>query len=379
MWLSYAGLRADLDYLCASFCGDYMFKIAIRLSVLVAVMVIAVVFFIWYRSGQPPALLGLVPKEVEKLAYIDTRNVVKKWFKHTSASDSAYLNLRDVIPFPLSGFFSLASSARILGINLYSELVWFETSDSIWTVFVKLSSPDKWEEFLQSIQSSALLKDVEAWEDMKYTFSDSFGLSIAWRHKHLALSFYPGQKEERVPRLRMGQLLKPEQYHALPTAIHQKSPADLFYWDGRSGHTFVVLPGKIRFAIIENKGMDDDLWRSYSSDLQGFDTVYADTSGIWRGEDTRKNYPFNPSYTPIWVADVRNGVVPKQGIEGVTIPNHPPRTVLFNGKHRQSKGAITAGTAYVDPSHFPAWDLLFYALEFLCVTLPETPPESVVY
>src|SRR5690606_29764594 len=97
----------------------------------------------WYRSIQAPGLLSLLPNDVKAAAFIDTRNVVKKAFK-SGANELVGIEF----PEMLVGLFAIAEYAKEPGINVYSELVWFEHNEGFNCLMARLSSPEKWEEFL---------------------------------------------------------------------------------------------------------------------------------------------------------------------------------------------------------------------------------------
>ena len=251
-----------------------MRKIAIRLGLLVFTMILGVLFFIWYRSIQAPGLLSLLPNDVKAAAFIDTRNIVKKAFK-SGANELVGIEF----PEMLVGLFTIAEYAKEPGINVYSELVWFEHNEGFNCLMARLSSPDKWEEFLVKNKEKANLGDIEKMDEVSYVRLNNFNAVIAWRGKLLAI-LYDNPSGETLSISQANWVLSPDSYNNILNTAFEKIAPDVFYVNIEDNMTvsLKILSGKIRYEINQYKNSISELSPFYS--LKSTETFFSDTTRI---------------------------------------------------------------------------------------------------
>lgn len=224
-----------------------MLKIAKRLIALVIVMILGVLVFIWYRSSQPPALLGLIPKDIQKAGFIDVRNVLKKAYS-AGATDLHEL------PYPavLMDLFSFVENPKEPGINLFSELVWFQHNEGYSCLFVRLANVDKWSDFLTQHRDKIHCQAIEQTDDISYTRLQNYNAVLAWRGKHLALLF-DDTSAEQLSYSQAKQVLKPDAYNSILDRVYEKTAPDLVYYDLKKNQSLAMklLPGKVRYEWNE--------------------------------------------------------------------------------------------------------------------------------
>lgn len=229
-----------------------MNKNAIRLGIFVLLMVLGVIFFIWNRSKQAPALFGLIPQEVEQFALVDMRNVMKKAYRFGMQEE------REVLPdFPLFilELFAPIATLNEPGINLFSEWVWFAHPKDFECIFVKLANTEKWDAFMEkhvqeggAIQFEPMVTREE--DDLMYWKGIDRGLSVARRGKHLAMVYAPNN--DFVPGIQdMLTVLKPSAYTTVPKEVFYNLKPDVVFCDLILGNSFAlnVLPDKLRFQF----------------------------------------------------------------------------------------------------------------------------------
>jgi len=251
-----------------------MRKIAIRLGLLVFTMILGVLFFIWYRSIQAPGLLSLLPNDVKAAAFIDTRNVVKKAFK-SGANELVGIEF----PEMLAGLFAVAQYAKEPGINVYSELVWFEHNDGFNCLMVRLSSPEKWEEFLVKNKTKANLGDIEKMGEVNYVRMNDYNAVIAWRGKLLAI-LYDKLTGEQLSISQANRVLIPDSYNKTLNAAYEKIAPDVFYFNQEDNITvsLKVFSGKIRYEVNKYKNTISELNAFYF--IKTPETTFSDTTRL---------------------------------------------------------------------------------------------------
>ncbi|MCO6494243.1 MAG: DUF4836 family protein [Bacteroidetes bacterium] len=224
-----------------------MLKIAKKLIALSIVMVLGVLVFIWYRSSQPPLLLGQIPNDIQKAGFIDVRNLVKKAYS-SGATDLQNLNY----PSLLKNMFSFVKDPKEPGINLYSEIVWFQHNDGFDCLFVRLANTAKWAAFLSNHKEEMKMETVEKIEDIQYARFQNFNAVLAWKGKHLAL-IYDSKNSEKLSYSQAAQVLEPDAYSEVLNIAYEKKLPDLFFIDLKENQSLAVklFQGKLKFELNE--------------------------------------------------------------------------------------------------------------------------------
>lgn len=310
------------------------------------VMVLGVVFFIWYRSIQAPALLGLLPEGTVRAGYIDTRNIIKKAFKSGASP-------LDSLSFPqaFSAFFSLTNAANDPGINLYSELVFFETNDSLFHIFVKLANNEKWESFLNTHKTSLGFAQVDEFEDIKYCMFDSFPFVAAWRGKHLSISFYEPTNHSKPNKFQLSKVLNPDSYDKALEQAFKRLEADIFYENYAQNHFLAVylLAGKARFEYVqETRRATGEMYTKQTASLKAFDAL-----------STKQDYIFcnNTLKTSSTTADALFFTLAKNSAHKDTARMNIQQSVLSLSKACNSSQIEPAYASIKNENPFIIWDI----------------------
>jgi hypothetical protein len=219
-----------------------MKKIAIRLGLLVAIMVIGVLVFIRYRSQQAPPLVQLIPQEAEAFAFVDTRNLVKNAFTYGGGA------LQDLeVPPLLQGLFAAAAQPKEPGINLFSEWVWFAFPQGHAAISVRLANPENWEKFLTKKENEAFLQPIERFaSDLSLCRIQHVNALLAWRGKQLVL-VYNDPNSDPVSYAEAKAALQPTAYHTTPPLVFKAMQPDLYFQSKEESVAIKLLPGKLRF------------------------------------------------------------------------------------------------------------------------------------
>lgn len=333
-----------------------MLNIAKKLIALVIVMVLGVMVFIWYRSSQPPALLGLIPQQVKEAGFIDVRNLMKKAYSQ-GVTDLGELTYPDF----LHQVFSVSNNAKEPGINLYSELVWFKHQEGYNCIFVRLANTERWEAYLRKYKEEAQLEDIQSQDDIKYVRFKNYNALFAWRGKHLAL-LYDSANAEILSFSQAFDVLKPKSKSEILNKAYEKTTPDVFYVDLVNNNTLAIklLNGKVRYVWNENVKNLNEFAPFSSIDAQE-QIAGADTSVTYMSADfalqqvnfvteeqlKSKHYAGVAiySYHSIGVDSIMSSIkyldkIPNQ-IHGFAIKN-PAKTLLFQDSY--SKHIVDADT-----------------------------------
>jgi hypothetical protein len=220
-----------------------MRRIAIRLLLFAALLVIGALVFIAYRMSQPPALLGIIPAEVKAAGFIDTRNIVKKTFEFGGLSF-------ENIPFPdfLTEVFSQPDDLKEPGINLYSEIVWFEHNDGFQALMCKLARPENWESYVAKKTQEGYFDPIQSKGERHCVRLKNQNAFFAWRGKILCLVFTDNEQIEIHPETTDKVLFPEKTFKHLNSAYKEQKP-DLFYIDveGNTSIALRVQSGMLRF------------------------------------------------------------------------------------------------------------------------------------